>query len=171
MRVRRAANQVPAGPGAGSPPRGLGSAWLERGPSGRVTAIAMVIPVPRSKKNNKALLRRGRAVRIGWSKQIKRQERAIAIIAASVLGGCEPLFGADDVELLAEHDVQSDTVQVRVRRVGPPRRVGGRAAGRTGRRRDVPNLLESICDALNGVVYGDDRQIVRCTAARIVRTP
>ena len=39
------------------------------------------------------------------------------------------------------------------------------------RRRDADNVLKSVSDALNGVCYKDDSQIVRCEARRLVGEP
>ncbi len=36
------------------------------------------------------------------------------------------------------------------------------------RRRDADNVLKSVCDGMNGVVYADDSQVVRATVTKAI---
>lgn len=137
---------------------------------GAPKAIRFEIWPPASKKNHARAKRdwdTGKAY-VGSDRMVRHERRAIRIIVEQALAAirwrmAEPLFGEDDdVEMELEHLVERDVMQVTVRRIGPPQKVDGR----TGRRRDVVNLFDSISDALQGLVYGDDRQISRCSGRR-----
>ena len=71
------------------------------------------------------------------------------------------LWGRDSVEMHIVHDVDADELLVTVTWSGsdpvPPRR--GEGYRKTGRARDLQNLQEAVCDALQGILYDDDRQI------------
>lgn len=71
------------------------------------------------------------------------------------------LWGRDSVEMCIVHDVDADELLVTVTWSGadpvPPRR--GEGYKKTGRQRDLQNLQEAVCDALQGILYDDDRQI------------
>lgn len=69
-----------------------------------------------------------------------------------------PLLLDDDVRLEIVHNVHADTVDVLARRAGPCPK------GTTGRKRDVVNVPELICDALQGIAFKNDNQVVdlRC---------
>ena len=71
------------------------------------------------------------------------------------------LWGRDSVDMCIVHDVEADELLVTVSWAGadpiPPRRGAGYA--KTGRRCDLQNLQEAVCDALQGILYADDRQI------------
>ena len=85
-------------------------------------------------------------------------------VASALPPGAGPLFGAhDDCRVDLVHRVSDDAVVVTVSRLGAPQRV----AGKTGRRRDVHNLIDTLCDALQGVLYHDDRQLAHVSAARV----
>lgn len=128
---------------------------------GEVVGVRFVFPVWPCKKNNAAYAR-GR--RIG-SSRVAKHEAAIAAHVARVLPpGAAPLFGAlDDCRVDLVHRVRDDAVVVTVSRVGEPQQVGRK----TGRRRDVHNLIDTLCDALQGVLYADDRQLVHVCASRV----
>lgn len=128
---------------------------------GRVVAVRFVFPVWPCKKNNAAFAR-GR--RIGSSRVAKHEAAIRAHVERALPPGAAPLFGGvDDCRVELVHRVSDDAVVVTVSRVGAPRRVGRK----TGRRRDVHNLIDTLCDALQGVLYGDDRQLVHVSAERV----
>lgn len=64
-------------------------------------------------------------------------------------------FGADDCEVRVTWHSFSGRCEVEVSSMGPPPK------GKTGRTRDLQNLIEALCDALNDVVWRDDRQVAR----------
>lgn len=141
---------------------------LTRDKEGRITSVSFLIPPPKSKKNNKALIVINGRTRVGTAKCIKDQEAAIRMHVARAVPLLEagPLFGdVHDVGLELVHLIEKDLVQVTVYRLGDAVEV----AGRTGRRRDVPNLFESVCDALEGLLYENDRQIACVKAERRAR--
>lgn len=135
---------------------------------GDVCLITFEIPPPCSKKNNTEMRRRGRYGKrwITPNDQVRSEARRMRQAVSegmARLGLQEPLFGEDDdVELELRHLIDRDVVQVTFRRIGPPLEV----KGRTGRKRDVINLFDAVGDAMNGLVYGDDKQIALCSGRR-----
>lgn len=129
--------------------------------NGEVVGVRFVFPVWPCKKNNAAYAH-GR--RIGSSRVAKHEAAIRAHVARALPPGAEPLFGSiDDCRVDLVHRVRDDAVVVTVSRVGKPHRVGRK----TGRRRDVHNLIDTLCDALQGVLYADDRQLVHVSAERV----
>lgn len=104
-----------------------------------------------SSKNRRVPIGRGRTIP---SDQARADVAMIRAAAAEAAGRLLP-FGPDDaLELLLEHDIAADRLTVTVRRIGTlPRR------GRRGTRRDAHGMLETLADALQGVLFPDDRQI------------
>jgi hypothetical protein len=147
---------------------GLMPPQLHYGPLQEVIGIVFEVPPPHSKKNNTQPMRRGKhgPIRIGPRAVVRREARAMRQLvfeAIAQLGVVGPLFGCeDDIDMQVEHVLGRDVVRVTVTRLGPPLAVHGR----TGRRRDLVNLFDSIADAMNGVLYGDDRQVARCGGRR-----
>lgn len=118
---------------------------------------------PRSKKNNKVPRRSGR--RIGLRTCIVEQEADIKVEALKACSGNTlPLWPEEDISVWVRHDIVTNRVRVTVEPMG-------RACtfnGRTGRGRDIQNLPESILDALQRIVYRDDRQVAHITICRVV---
>jgi len=65
-----------------------------------------------------------------------------------------PLLDDDDARVEMIHNVMNETVDVLVRRAG------ARQKGNTGKRRDVHNLPELICDAIQKIAFRNDNQVV-----------
>ena len=125
--------------------------------------IVFSIPVPASTKNSRILVRgRGRPMSLP-SKAARRsveQIRAAVIrvveegLAAGLLEARGPtLFGDDEIAVDVTHNVQDDTVSVKVWSIGP------KPKGKTGRKRDLQNLQEGILDTLQGILYSNDSQV------------
>jgi Holliday junction resolvase RusA-like endonuclease len=146
-----------------TPPPLLPPPRVLRDADGQAIALQFIFPVWQSKKNDVVPMRNGRGVRAG--DRSKAHAAAMRAHLANVSNGAS-LFGSDDVSIEVQHDVATDLCQVIVHRRGPAKQVGSK----TGRRRDVHNLLDTLCDALEGIAYDDDRQAVKVTARRIVGT-
>lgn len=133
---------------------------IERDELGNPSSLTFRFPVWQSKKND---TRPGRGtIRSGI--RSRRHAEAIRLFLAGVTVGREgPLFGSDDVSITMRHAFVDDTVEVVVRRLGAAAVVDGK----TGRRRDLLNLWDTLCDALQGIAYNNDNQIASGDARRI----
>ncbi len=118
------------------------------------TAVEFTIPHPiASKKNRREWIRRGRRKFLVPSSKATADAEEIAMRARVAANGVE--FHADDaLSLTYEHVLDTDEVRIRVEKVGvlPVR-------GRRGTQRDAHGMLETIADALQDVLYPDDRAI------------
>jgi Holliday junction resolvase RusA-like endonuclease len=159
--TKRSARRGIGGGVGQTPPPLLPPPRVLRDTDGQAIALQFVFPVWQSKKNDTVPMRNGRGVRAG--ERSKAHAAAMRAHLSHVATGAA-LFGADDVAIEVQHDVATDLCQVIVLRRGPAKAV----AGKTGRRRDVHNLLDTLCDALQGIAYDDDRQAIKVTARRIV---
>jgi len=132
--------------------------------------VEFVLPfVPGSKHNRKAVHRtRDGGVRVRWQAAVMREQADVALMASravTAVGATQPWQPDHDVDLVIRHHVGSGEVEVSARDMGPPAET---VDGRTGRRRDIQNLSELICDAMSGVVYTDDRQVSRIVIERVL---
>jgi len=129
-------------------------------PIGTAFEFTLSRPVA-SKKNGRRPWKRGNRVFFIPSAKAVEDERTVADVARSVVGDVMP-FGPDDaLRIDYQHDIETDRVTVRVEKVGTlPTK------GRRGTRRDVFGMLETIADALQGVLYPDDRQVDAGSFAR-----
>lgn len=120
--------------------------------------------VPVSKKNNtRRITVRGRPM-IAPTRQVKSEQMAIACAAWEAIGGSPvdgALFRANEVAVTITRHVADECVTVEIEDLGPPPK------GRTGRDRDTQNLADTICDALNGIAWDDDRQVQTITIRRM----
>ena len=128
--------------------------------------------MPCSKKNNMEVKRRGSKVWPGPNARVEQEERRIAASAkAAIAAGCKMLKDYDKAltkaKIPKEHDVgmrvtlivgkkpEGDGCRIEIEDLGiPPKR------RRTGRIRDAINVPAIIADALQGVCYEDDEQVV-----------
>jgi hypothetical protein len=136
-------------------------------------ALSFVIPTPPAAKNSRNVFRTGptcpvckkrsgqivSAMNDDAEKAVKtiRMESIAALKrqAPHAFEAKAPLLPDEDVRLELVHHVASETCSVLVRRVA------AKPKGVTGRRRDVVNLPEIVCDALQRVAFADDRQITQ----------
>jgi Holliday junction resolvase RusA-like endonuclease len=121
--------------------------------------LELPIDVVISKKNNTVIRRRGKRSWIAPNHSCEVCESYIRTMAERVR---HRSLGDDEIAMEVEWDVQAGVVTVRVHSLGP--RPSGRR--KTGRARDVINLPAILADALQGVVYDDDRQIKELTVRR-----
>lgn len=136
------------------------------------TAFEFEIPRPvASSKNRRRLFARGtRLTKKGkfvprivslLSEDAEDDTALIRRLAGKSAGDVMP-FGPDDaLRIDYSHCVETDRVTVRVEKVGTLP-----ARGKRGTRRDVFGMLETIADALQGVLYPDDRQVDAGSFAR-----
>lgn len=75
-------------------------------------------------------------------------------LAREAMAGKLPFGENDLLRLEVEHECVSDTLVVRVKRIGE---IVGNGVRYT--RRDCHGMIETIADALQGVAYDDDRMI------------
>lgn len=115
-----------------------------------------------SSKNRRQLFSRGRGRRVVSKPSEKAQSdmREVAVRARIAANGVE--FHADDaLRLEYEHDVDTDELLVTVTKIGElPTK------GKRGTRCDVHGMMETIADALQGVLYPDDSAIDRFAGGR-----
>ncbi len=117
-------------------------------------AIEFRIPRPvASSKNRRRVFARGKRVISLPSSQAVADAGLIATLARAAAGGVA--FGPDDaLRLTYEHDIESDEVLVRIEKVGSiPTK------GKRGTKRDVHGMLETVADALQGVLYANDSAV------------
>lgn len=121
------------------------------------TAVEFEIPRPvASSKNRKRIFGRGARKIVLLSKKAERDVADVRLLAIDAARGIE--FHADDaLSLTYAHDVHADTLRVRVEKVGELPPAGGRH--KRGTKRDVHGMLETIADALQGVLYPNDNAI------------
>lgn len=128
------------------------------------TRVELFLPRPvASSKNRRRLFARGRRVMSLPSEQAVADVELIRRAAHAAKAGV--YFHPDDLLSLAYwHDVERETMRVVVEKIGeiPPK------AKKRGTRRDVHGMVETIADALQGVLYDDDRAIdvARCERVR-----
>lgn len=134
---------------------------LERDEQGNPTSVTFEFPVWKSSKND-VQLSRGK---LRKGDRSRRHGDALHMVAASIASNVSrgTLFGdVDDVALELTHNVRTETVTVVVRTLGKP----GKVEKRTGRNRDVHNLLDTLADALEGALYANDKQVALAVARR-----
>lgn len=119
---------------------------------------------PRSSKNRRRIVRAGGRVRSLLSREAAADAVEIALRAQQALAaaGREPWGPDAALSLEVEHDVATDRVRVTVRQVGTLP-----ARGRRGTRQDSFAAIETIADALQGVLFVDDRQVDRGSWRRV----
>ena len=92
------------------------------------------------KPQGKQRARRGRNGRFYTPKETVAYERAVARACVAAGGKCPHYRGPVELEVVCYFTDR--------------------------RRRDLDNVLKAVADALNGVAYGDDSQIVRAEVRR-----
>ena len=132
---------------------------MTRLPVGAQVTFNLPRPVA-SSKNRRRLFARGRRVMSLPSEQAVTDSALIASLAKLAARGMK--FHDDDALAMDYvHDVQRDTVRVTVWKIGelPVR-------GKRHTKRDVHGMCETIADALQGVLYDDDRNFDEVTIKR-----
>ena len=126
--------------------------------------IRIVIPfLPASLKNH---------ARVGHGRfytdtRIEREQSVIRLLAAQAVRAMGhrvvtgPLWPTEEVAVDARRVVGRDELEVTFRMSGP------KPKGKTGRDRDTQNLCESLLDAVEGIVYADDRQVGELHVVRL----
>lgn len=121
-------------------------------PIGTSISFRMDSPVA-SSKNRRRIFRRGKRIVSLPSRKAVFDAAAIRAAASGASGGI--VFHDDDaLKLSYVHDIDADCVDVTVTKVGEIP-----AKGKRGTRRDIHGMAETIADALQGVIYNDDRCI------------
>lgn len=130
--------------------------------------LTFTIPfVPVSKKNGQKRVRykkKGKWIHaIRMNQRAENQQKTIGALFTQAVGRWwgPTFFGVEEVAVTIVRHVAAETVTVTIENLGPPPK------GRTGRDRDTQNLADTICDALNGIAWDDDRQVQTITIRRM----
>jgi hypothetical protein len=117
-----------------------------------------------SSKNRRRIFARGRRVVSLPSEQAEADFALLRGAAREAAGGLQ--FGADDaLRIEYQHDLDSGSLWVRVTKIGTLPTKGPR-----GTKRDVHGMLETIADALQGVLYPNDSAIDTFSGGRVRTT-
>lgn len=153
----------------------FGQAPAEPAPAADL-ALHFRIPRPPAAKNSRRIYRTGPKCRacnnpmgpLGTAMSDEAAAAVAGIQAAAIdalrrqapqaFGERRPLLVDEDARIEVVHYVANDVVDVLVRSAGP------KPKGTTGRKRDVHNVPELICDTLQGIAFANDNQVVdlRC---------
>lgn len=121
-------------------------------------SLSFTIPTPpASKKNGRRWLKFGGRMRFVPSDAARRDERDVANIAHLACGGVMPFDADDALHIGYEHDIDSDTVEVTVTKIGTL--PSGKKGKKRGTKRDVISIAETLADALQGVLYPNDNAV------------
>jgi len=128
--------------------------------------VWFTVPVPPSSKNAQriAIGKDGTPRRYRPKKVVDAANgiRAAALVALARIHRTVPEPEPDaDLRVECVHEVATDRLHVTVHVLGP------KPKGKTGRRRDVVNLPELVCDALQGVAYRNDSQVSELRVVRV----
>jgi len=113
-----------------------------------------------SKKNEARIRQRGSKRWIGPSDKCKDAQESIRLRATLER---HKGFGTDEVRLEFDWHVNRKRCDVRVTSLGPKPKRGVKS----GRSRDVINMVAVIADALEGVVFDNDAAVKECLIRRI----
>lgn len=122
--------------------------------------LRLTLPVPLSKKNNMIVRKkRSKAGKLyGYptpSDECVQQHELIRRSVAESLAGVVPFFADhEDVDMTITWSAGDDMLEVELR---PLERVTDNLG------KDLANMTDTICDALQGAAYKDDRQVARIT--------
>lgn len=127
---------------------------MVRLPVGVSVCFALDRPVA-SLKNRREWKKVRYSMKLVPSKQCRADMDMIAYRAAEAARG-KRFHALDILELKISHDVDDESVVVTVTKIGEyPER------GKRGTQRDCHGMIETVADALQGVLYSDDSQIDR----------
>lgn len=115
---------------------------------------------PGSKKNGRVWRKRYGKLLLCPSDRAHNDAAMIAAAAKEAAHGLS--FGPNDqLRIDYWHVLDSDTVGVRVTKIGEMP-----AKGKRGTKRDLHGMLETLADAMQGVLYEDDRNVDEVSCAR-----
>ena len=117
--------------------------------------IKIVIPGTPIPQSRPRFTRQGHAYESQRSRDYKK---VVAIAAEAVMGAREPLRGALWCNVIFYMPIPKSTSQKRRKEL-----TGAFVTKKTG---DIDNLLKAVTDAMIGIVYVDDCQIVRIIAEK-----
>jgi Holliday junction resolvase RusA-like endonuclease len=125
---------------------------------------AFTIPGPPVGKARPRFSRRGAATIAYTPGKTARHEERVALIARSAMRGCRPLTGPVQVHVDITMPVPASWSRRR-RREAIDRTIAPTV------KPDIDNVLKLLLDAMSGICYADDRQIVGLTATKFYGDP
>lgn len=116
-------------------------------------AVVFVIPALPSKKNGRVNHRP--------KPEAVQSQAALREALSRCFPSSGPVFPSEDVSVLIEYDPKADLVRVSVTPLRPKNEEF------YDRRRDIQNLDEALCDALEGPVLNNDNQVAEIRTVRL----
>jgi Holliday junction resolvase RusA-like endonuclease len=123
--------------------------------------IELELPFIPANKKDLEIRRIGARVFPGVRKDARRHEEVVRWLAREVAGSAL-LYPDDSVRVTTTFDLDKGATRVTVAQVAP------RPRGRSGRRFDPHNAVQTILDGLQGVVYQNDNQVCELIVQRII---
>lgn len=135
---------------------------MKREPVPMAEPVFFTCEAPASKKNRGSIIKVNGRPMILPNKQALRDEAEIRGLLHDRYGGTAPRFADHDVEVEVVFEPRFNRAHVTVKAVRQ------RPKGFTGRRRDLSNILEALCDALQGPLLTNDSQVSKITIERVL---
>ena len=120
--------------------------------------IEFTVDGPPIGKGRPKAVRFGNQVRMYTPKKTSEYETDIAFKAAQIMGDTKPVETPVSVGVLAYYPIPASWSKKRQQAAIDGIEIPGKP--------DLDNVLKAVLDALNGVVYVDDKQVVRLTGGK-----
>lgn len=104
-------------------------------------------------KQRPRFARRGKFVKTYTPMRTAKYEETVVLYARQTMGRKEPLAGPLEVDIVFQMPVPLSW---------PNKKKADALAGGVypTNKPDIDNMIKSVCDSLNGIAWGDDRQII-----------
>lgn len=127
---------------------------MSQHPYGATLYFSVLNPIA-SKKNGRRMVKRGHRKILVDGKAATVSSNEIRRAAREAIKAGGPVFDADDLlNITYRHNLRTGEVDVSVRKVGDISSVGN-----AGLERDVHGMLETLADAMQGIVFPNDKQV------------
>lgn len=138
-----------------------------------MTAITFTLPfIPKSLKNTKGIDTRRGKTRHYKPREISQEQAYMGLAVIEALRRAKlklprdkSFFGDDDIAVETVVNATTKETTITVRSVGP------KPEGVTGRSFDLVNVMAGPHDAMQGILFDNDSQIVSNTETRILTPP
>ena len=124
--------------------------------------VSITVPIPASKKNRRILNTKGKHPILLPSPDAKQSEKEIRDAWIEAVGRLAPVWDSEEIAVSVTYAVKTQKVTIDVEPLAP------RPKGVTGRRRDLHGMIETVCDALEGLAYKNDNQVAVVVMRRVV---